>query len=142
MSVYVPCQTSPTVPVIRQPFAPRNAALPGPSGSVARGRLSRASRTLRSLAAGLGGRRGLARHHVEAGPEIAFAYGLLRCGTPADLEANPDNRLRVTVGLRNIDGEWKAQKLSEQDYTKTFAAADERYARILAALLAQLKQST
>jgi len=44
--------------------------------------------------------------HVDAGPEIAFAYGLLRCGTPADLEANPDNRLRLTVGLRNVDGEW------------------------------------
>ena len=43
---------------------------------------------------------------VEAGSEIAFAYGLLRCGTPADLEANPDNRLRLTVGLRNVDGEW------------------------------------
>ena len=41
-----------------------------------------------------------------------------------------------------FDGEWKAQKLSEQDYTKAFAAADERYARILTALLAQLKQST
>jgi hypothetical protein len=41
-----------------------------------------------------------------------------------------------------FDGEWKAQKLSEQDYTKAFAAADERYARILTALLAQLKKST
>jgi hypothetical protein len=41
-----------------------------------------------------------------------------------------------------FDGEWKAQKLSEQDYTKTFATADDRYARILSALLAQLKKPT
>jgi hypothetical protein len=41
-----------------------------------------------------------------------------------------------------FDGEWKAQKLSEQDYTKAFAAADERYARILSALIAQLKKTS
>ena len=41
-----------------------------------------------------------------------------------------------------FDGEWKAQKMSEQDYTKAFAAADERYVRILTALLAQLKKTT
>ena len=41
-----------------------------------------------------------------------------------------------------FDGDWKAQKLSEQDYTKSFAAADERYAQILAALLAQLKKTS
>jgi hypothetical protein len=47
------------------------------------------------------------------------------------------------AGKRTMfDGEWKAQKLSEQEYTKAFNAADERYAQILAALLAQLKKST
>jgi ketosteroid isomerase-like protein len=44
--------------------------------------------------------------HVEADSELAFAYALLRCGTAVDLDANPSNRLRVTVGLRNIDGQW------------------------------------
>ncbi len=39
-----------------------------------------------------------------------------------------------------FDGDWKAQKLSEQDYMKAFSAADERYAQILTALLAQLKK--
>src|SRR3954471_12057920 len=39
-----------------------------------------------------------------------------------------------------FDGEWKAQKLSEQDYLKAFTTADERYAQILTALLAQLKK--
>ena len=47
------------------------------------------------------------------------------------------------AGKRTMfDGDWKAQKLSEQDYTKAFAAADERYAQILAALLAQLKKTS
>jgi uncharacterized protein (TIGR02246 family) len=43
---------------------------------------------------------------VTVGPDVAFAYGLLRCGTPEDFERNPANRLRVTMGLRRVDGEW------------------------------------
>jgi ketosteroid isomerase-like protein len=43
---------------------------------------------------------------VVAGHEVAFAYGLLRCGTPEELEEIPDRRLRLTVGLRKIDGHW------------------------------------
>ena len=41
-----------------------------------------------------------------------------------------------------FNSDWKAQKLSEQDYMKTFGEADERYARILTALLAQLKKTS
>lgn len=41
-----------------------------------------------------------------------------------------------------FDGDWKKQKISEQDYQKTFAAADERYSQILTALLAQLKKTS
>jgi len=44
--------------------------------------------------------------HVIAGEDVAFAYALLHCGTPDDLAANPDNRLRVTIGLRRVDGNW------------------------------------
>ena len=43
---------------------------------------------------------------VMAGNDVAFAHALLRCGMPAELEANPDNRLRVTVGLRKREGRW------------------------------------
>lgn len=43
---------------------------------------------------------------VVAGQEVAFAYGLLLCGTPEELEALPDRRLRLTVGLRKINGHW------------------------------------
>ena len=40
----------------------------------------------------------------------------------------------------SFDGDYKRQKLSEQDYLKAAATADERYAQMLAALLAQLKK--
>lgn len=41
-----------------------------------------------------------------------------------------------------FDGDFKRQKLTEQDYLKAATAADERYASMLAALLAQLKKTS
>lgn len=41
---------------------------------------------------------------VEAGDEVAFAYALLRCGTPQEFAEQPDNRLRLTLGLRKAPG--------------------------------------
>jgi uncharacterized protein (TIGR02246 family) len=43
---------------------------------------------------------------VVAGTDVAFAYALLRCGTQDQFDTNPDNRLRITVGLRKVDGRW------------------------------------
>jgi len=43
---------------------------------------------------------------VTAGDTVAFAYALLRCGTKAEFIANPDQRLRLTIGLRKQDGRW------------------------------------
>jgi len=41
----------------------------------------------------------------------------------------------------SFDGDWKKQKIASEDaYTKTFAAADERYAKVLSALIAQAKK--
>jgi hypothetical protein len=37
-----------------------------------------------------------------------------------------------------FDGNWKAQKLSREDYQRAFESADQRYARALEALLAAL----
>jgi hypothetical protein len=42
----------------------------------------------------------------------------------------------------SFDGEWKKQKMSEDEYMKTFAGADERYSQMLQALLAQLKPTS
>jgi hypothetical protein len=41
-----------------------------------------------------------------------------------------------------FNSDWKGQKISEQDYMKVFGDADERYAKILTALLAQVKKTS
>ena len=43
---------------------------------------------------------------VTAGEDVAYAHALLRCGKPEELERNPANRLRLTLGLRKQDGRW------------------------------------
>jgi uncharacterized protein (TIGR02246 family) len=43
---------------------------------------------------------------VTAGDDVAYAHGLLRVGMPAELAENPENRLRLTLGLRKEDGRW------------------------------------
>jgi hypothetical protein len=44
------------------------------------------------------------------------------------------------AGRMAFDGEWKKQKLSEDEYRKRFAEADALYGRLLDALLAELKK--
>jgi hypothetical protein len=59
--------------------------------------------------------------------------------------AKTDNRFDVyeAAGKRvSFDGEYRAQKLTEEQYKKAFADADEQYARMLTALLAQLKKKS
>jgi ketosteroid isomerase-like protein len=43
---------------------------------------------------------------VSAGADVAFAFALLRCGTPADFQRDPEQRLRLTIGLRKVSGRW------------------------------------
>jgi uncharacterized protein (TIGR02246 family) len=43
---------------------------------------------------------------VTAGDEVAYAQALLRCGRQEELAENPDNRLRLTLGLRKENGRW------------------------------------
>jgi uncharacterized protein (TIGR02246 family) len=43
---------------------------------------------------------------VTAGEDVAFAWALLRCGTPEEFERDPGNRLRLTIGLRKERGRW------------------------------------
>lgn len=43
---------------------------------------------------------------VTAGSDVAFAFALLRCGSAADFDREPEQRLRLTVGLRKVDGRW------------------------------------
>ena len=43
---------------------------------------------------------------VTAGSNVAYAHALLRCGTPQELAENPEQRLRLTLGLRKEHGRW------------------------------------
>lgn len=44
---------------------------------------------------------------VTAGNDVAFAHALLRCGTQEELRQDPQNRLRLTIGLRKAHGRWQ-----------------------------------
>ena len=43
---------------------------------------------------------------ITAGDDVAFAHALLRCGTPEELAKHPEQRLRLTVGLRKKGERW------------------------------------
>jgi uncharacterized protein (TIGR02246 family) len=43
---------------------------------------------------------------VTAGVDVAYAFALLRCGTAEELAARPEQRLRLTLGLRKERGRW------------------------------------
>jgi uncharacterized protein (TIGR02246 family) len=43
---------------------------------------------------------------VTVGENVSFANALLRCGTEEELRKDPDNRLRLTIGLRKENGRW------------------------------------
>ena len=43
---------------------------------------------------------------MTAGEDVAFAWALLRCNTPQGLAERPDQRLRLTVGLRREGDRW------------------------------------
>lgn len=43
---------------------------------------------------------------VAAGAGVAYAYALLRCGTPEEFATHPEQRLRLTLGLRKEHGRW------------------------------------
>ncbi|HEY1544993.1 MAG TPA: nuclear transport factor 2 family protein [Xanthobacteraceae bacterium] len=41
---------------------------------------------------------------ITAGDDVAFAFGIMRCGAGAKPEGFP---FRLTIGLRKIDGHWR-----------------------------------
>lgn len=43
---------------------------------------------------------------IVAGDDAAYAHALLRCGMPEELAEHPENRLRLTLGLRKEQGRW------------------------------------
>ena len=53
-----------------------------------------------------GGSFELTELEVTAGADVAFAWALLICGTADDRARDPSFRLRLTLGLRKVDGRW------------------------------------
>jgi uncharacterized protein (TIGR02246 family) len=48
----------------------------------------------------------IVRLDITAGDDVAFAHALLRCGTAEEIAQDPDNRLRLSLGLRKQNGRW------------------------------------
>jgi len=72
-----------------------------------------------------------------------FVEDLGADGLKAKREENQPFDTFEHAGKRTVfDSDWKKQKLSEQDYMKAFSGADDEYAKILTALLAQLKKTS
>ena len=57
-------------------------------------------------------------------------------------EGQPYDSYELAGKRTAFDGDWKKQNLSEDDYMKAFAAADDRYAQMLTVLLEQLKKTS
>ncbi len=57
-------------------------------------------------------------------------------------EGKPFDTIETATKTWAFDGDWKAQKLSEEEYMKAFGEGDARYARMLQALITQLKRGS
>lgn len=55
--------------------------------------------------------------------------------------SNPPDSIESTATRATFDGAWRKAKIAEADYVKSYTDADEAYARLLQALIAQLKSS-
>ena len=52
----------------------------------------------------------------------------------------PSDTYDASASVMTFDGDWRKQKLTEDDYMKAFTAADEQYSSMLTVLLTQLKK--
>jgi len=72
-----------------------------------------------------------------------FVQDALADGLKAKRDENQPFDIFETAGKPvSFDGDWKKQKLSEQDYMKAFSTADDRYSGMLNALIAELKKTS
>lgn len=72
-----------------------------------------------------------------------FIEDLLADGLKAKRETNQPFDVYDSQTLKIMfDSDWKKQKFSEDDYMKHFGTADQEYAKILTALLAELKKTS
>lgn len=69
-----------------------------------------------------------------------FVYDMAANGIPPS-NAQPENDVVYVDGVQQvmINGDWRAQNLSKDEYQKRIDAADPRYAKMLEALVTELK---
>jgi hypothetical protein len=78
-----------------------------------------------------------------SGPETrTFIEDLGADGLKAKSDDNPADTVEQGGVRTTFDGDYKKQKLSEDEYTKRYTATDDRYAQLLTALLAQMKKTS
>jgi hypothetical protein len=72
-----------------------------------------------------------------------FVYDMAANGLPP-AAAKPENDIIYVNGVQQVmmNGDWRTQKLSKDEYQKRIDAADPRYAKMLEALLTQLKSGS
>lgn len=72
-----------------------------------------------------------------------FVYDMAANGIPPS-SAKPENDIVYEDGQQQVmmNGDWRAQKLSKDEYYKRINEADPRYAKMLEVLVAQLKSGT
>ena len=63
-------------------------------------------------------------------------------GLSAKRDGNRIDSVEAAGKRTTFDGDWDKQKLTEEEYLKIYASADDRYAKMLTALLAQLKKGS
>jgi ketosteroid isomerase-like protein len=49
------------------------------------------------------------REQIERWVSAVQDHALLRCGKPEDFAKSPEMRLRLTIGLRKVDGAWMVE---------------------------------
>jgi len=60
---------------------------------------------------------------------------------PKRTEGQPFDAYEAAGKRTAFDGDWKNQKLSEEEYVKLFSMADEQYSHMVTALLAALRRT-
>src|SRR5713226_8435070 len=60
---------------------------------------------------------------------------------PKRAEGQPFDAYEAAGKRTAFDGDWKNQKLSEEEYVKLFSTADEQYSHVVTALLAALRRT-
>ncbi|MBW9216105.1 SgcJ/EcaC family oxidoreductase [Mumia sp. zg.B53] len=78
---------------------------------------------------------------VTAGDDVAFAHGLVLCRARGSHDEHPDQRLRLTLGLRRVDGRWLIAH-EHHSFTEDSGRRDSEGEAEVAAVLSRWHEDT